>query len=144
MKEYKINFAGYTERCQGFTIPNNMTFYIVSFEDLVYYDLKTGKVEVQDEDDWDFEGHKNLIYLKDKEIPFIGLWGGKPLLLKEGIGRLSVENSLITLRRENGEEQQWQFENFSGDWEKVTFDMKVNGFLFGAPYDIDFRYIVLD
>ena len=62
---------------------------------------------------------------------------------KKGIGEISLKESEITLVRENGIEQKWKFDNFSGDWEQVSFDTKVNAFLFGAPYDFDFRYITI-
>jgi len=40
-----------------------------------------------------------------------------------------------------GETQIWHFENFSGDWEQVSYDRCRNAFLFGASYDFDYRYI---
>jgi len=141
MNEYKIQYPGYMERCQGFTIPENKKFYIVSFEDLVYFDLNTG--EVTELDNWDFDEEKNLIFVNDQEIPFIGLWGGSPLHKRKDIGELKLKNSCVTLKRENGEEEKWKLENFSGDWEQVTFDIKEKAFLFGAPYDFDFRYICI-
>lgn len=141
MNEENIKYPGHLERCQGFSIPENKSFYVVSFENLVYYDLNTG--EVSELDNWDIDEIKNVILLKGKEIPFIGLWGGNPILWKSGIGELSLNNSKITLKREDGSEQSWNFDNFSGDWEQVTFDKTFDGFLFGAPYDFDYRYITI-
>ncbi len=139
MNEERIEYPGYMERSQGFTIPENKCFYVVSFDDLVYYDLNSG--EILELDNWDIDENKSVVLLDGKEIPFIGLWGGNPILNKRGIGVLSLNNSEIILKRENGSEQKWKLENFSGDWEQVTFDMNINGFLFGAPYDFDYRYI---
>jgi hypothetical protein len=139
MSEEKIQYPRYMERSQGFSIPENKCFYVVSFEALVYYDLKSG--EVTEIDDWDFDETRNVILLDGKEIPFIGLWGGSPILNKSGIGRLSLNASTVTLKREDGTETNWSLENFSGDWEQVTFDAKTNAFLYGAPYDFDYRFV---
>jgi hypothetical protein len=31
----------------------------------------------------------------------------------------------------------------SGDWEQVTFDCSRNAFLFGTPYNFDYKYVHL-
>ncbi|MCW8929465.1 MAG: hypothetical protein OQL19_04410 [Gammaproteobacteria bacterium] len=139
MSEEKIQYPGYMERSQGFSIPENKCFYIVSFEDLVYYNLNSG--EVTEIDDWDFDETRNVILLQGKEIPFIGLWGGNPILKKSGLGELTLNESVVTLKHKNGSVTKWNLENFSGDWAQVTFDTKLNGFLYGAPYDFDYRYV---
>ena len=139
MIEEKISFPGYMERCHGFSIPDNKRFLVVSFDDLVQFDLNSG--EVTELDDWDFDAKRNVILLDGEEVPFIGLWGGNPVLKKDGVGELTLKESELTLKRENGSENKWQLENFSGDWEFATFDTGFNGILFGAPYDFDFRYI---
>lgn len=139
MNKTRIDFPGYMERCQGFTIPVNKCFYVVSFDDLVYYDLNTG--EVTELDDWEIDDKKSVVLINNQEIPFIGLWGGNPILFRDGVGSLSLNNSEVTLINEDGTEKKWQFENFSGDWEKVTFDTEIDGFLFGTPYDFDYVYI---
>ena len=139
MSEEKLKYPGYMERSQGFSIPENRCFYVVSFEDLVYYDLNSG--EITELDDWDIDESRNVILLNDKEVPFIGLWGGSPLLEKSGIGELSLSGSVVTLQRIDGTATIWELENFSGDWAQVTFDSKSNGFLYGAPYDFDYRYV---
>lgn len=130
------------ERCQGFTIPKNKCFYVVSFEDLAYFDLNTG--DVIELEDWDMDESRNLILLNNQEIPFIGVSGGNPLLNRADIGQLILSNSVVTLSTIDGRSKKWEMENFSGDWEHVSFDSEVNGFLFGAPYDFDYRFIELD
>lgn len=139
MSEEKLQYPAYMERSQGFSIPENKCFYIVSFEDLVYYDLNTG--EVTELADWDFDENRNVILLDGNEIPFVGLWGGNPILQKDGVGELSLNETVVTLKRDDGTSEQWNLENFSGDWAQVTFDSASNGFLYGAPYDFDYRYV---
>ena len=129
------------ERSQGFTIPENKCFYVVSFEDLAYYNLNTD--EVIEIENWELDENRRVIILKDIEIPFIGLWGGNPVLQKDGVGNLLLSDSEVTLLKEDGSKKIWKFENFSGDREYVTFDTKINGFLYGAPYDFDYRYITI-
>ncbi len=139
MTEIKLQYPGYMERSQGFSIPDNKCFYILSFVDLVYYDLNSG--EVTELEDWAFDETRNLILLNDMEIPFMGSWGGTPILERNGIGELSLNGVVVTLLKEDGSKAIWELDNFSGDWAQVTFDKSVNGFLYGAPYDFDYRYI---
>ncbi|WP_106795219.1 hypothetical protein [Aquimarina sp. Aq78] len=140
MKEYKIEYPGYMERSVGFSIPENGIFYMVSREDLVYYELETDKV-VEIEDEWEIDTDNCIIHLNGEKIPFIGLFGGTPILEKQGIGKLELKNSTIKLIKEEGSTELWNLENFSGDWEQVTFDKYQDALLFGAPYDFDYRYI---
>ena len=140
MEEMKITFPGYMERCCGFSIPKNGKFYIVSFDDLLIYDVDSNAPE-EVETDWQIDEEQMLIITENQKIPFIGLWGGKPILIKPGVGELSLKDSKVCLRYDNGKSKEWQFENFSGDWEQVTFDLERDAFLFGAPYDFDFRYM---
>lgn len=90
---------------------------------------------------WDLQEKANIILLEGHKIPFIGLWGGSPIHKREGIGELRLNNSVASLIHEHGEVGIWKFENFSGDWEQITFDRYRNAFLFGAPYDFDYRYV---
>jgi hypothetical protein len=140
MKEYKIEYPGYMERCIGFSIPENGNFYVVSWDDLAYYELGTGKV-IEVEDEWELDTDNPIILLKGKRIPFIGLFGGNPILDRQGVGRLELKNSTVKLLKDNGDIELWNLKNFSGDWEQVTFDKYRDAFLFGAPYDFDYRYI---
>jgi hypothetical protein len=140
MKEVTIQFPGYMERSIGFTVPENGQFYVISFDDLIYYRLDNGTV-IEIEQEWDLNEKERVIVLDGVKIPFIGLWGGSPLQKKEGTGDLTLEDSVVSLTKENGEICTWRLENFSGDWEHVTFDRYRNAFLFGAPYDFDYRYV---
>ena len=140
MKEITIQFPGYMERSVGFTVPENGQFYVISFEDLIYYRLDNGDV-IEIEQEWDLNEKEKVIVLDGVKIPFIGLWDGSPLQKKEGTGNLTLEDSVVTLTRENGEICTWRLENLSGDWEYVIFDRYRNAFLFGAPYDFDYRCV---
>ncbi len=135
------------ERCSGFTVPENGQFYVVSFDCLVYYQLNNeiikGK-EIEQSWDIDLKGKDSSILLEEKKIPFIGVWGGSPIHKREGIGELHLKNSAVSLTNESGEIYTWKFENFSGDWEQITFDRYSDAFLFGAPYDLDFRYVLIN
>ncbi|MEM8673922.1 MAG: hypothetical protein AAGF83_08630 [Cyanobacteria bacterium P01_G01_bin.67] len=142
MKELTIQFPGYMERCIGFTVPENGQFYVVSFNTLVYYQLDNGIV-TEIEQTWDLRGKECIILLEEKEIPFIGLWGGSSIHKREGLGKLQLENSVVSLTKENEELCRWKFENFSDDWEQITFDRYRDAFLFGTPYDFDYRYVYI-
>lgn len=140
MHEIKIQFPGYMERSVGFTIPENGQFYVVSFEDLVYYQLDSGNI-TEIEEDWELKEKEKVILLKGNKIPFLGLWGGSPLHKRKDIGELQLDNSIVSLTMIGGNIHRWEFDNFSGDWEQVTFDRYRNSFLFGTPYDFDYRYV---
>jgi hypothetical protein len=140
MNEITIRFPGFMERSVGFTVPDNGQFYVVSFEDLVYYQLDGGNV-TEIEQQWELKKEERVILVEGDKIPFIGLWGGSPIHKREDIGELQLKNSVVSLAKIDGSIQRWKFKNFSGDWEQVTFDLSCNAFLFGTPYDFDYRYV---
>jgi predicted AlkP superfamily pyrophosphatase or phosphodiesterase len=143
-REYRIKFPGYMERCEGFTIPEGGVFYAFYVdEDLVRFDIHTDTAVLIDEE-WHVDEKQSTITIGTRQLPFLGVWGGNPLLKRNEIGKLSLANSQVELSMPGGGIKSWQFDNFSEDWEHVTFDRTSNGFLFGAPYDFDFRYIELN
>jgi hypothetical protein len=141
--EHRVAVPGYLEQCCGFTIPEGGVFYAFYFdEDLIQIDMLNRRALNVDEE-WEIDEQNSTISIGNTALPFLGLWGGSPLLIRDGLGALRLANSLVQLTTPAGETKTWQFQNFSGDWEHVTFDRKANGFLFGAPYDFDFRYVEL-
>ena len=102
MHEITIQFPGYMERSVGFTVPEDGHFYVVSTEDLVYYQLDSGNV-TEIEKDWELKERERVILLEGDEIPFVGLWGGSPLHAREDIGELQLKNSVVTLIRIEGQ-----------------------------------------
>ena len=140
MNEITIQFPDFMERSIGFTVPDNGQFYIVSFEDLVYYQLDDGNV-TKIEKKWELKEEEKVILFEGDKVPFIGLWGGSPIHKREGVGELHLKNSVVSLAKMDSSIQRWKFKNFSGDWEQVTFDLSRNAFLFGTPYDFDYRYV---
>jgi hypothetical protein len=142
MNEITIQFPDFMERSVGFTVPNDGRFYVVSFEDLIYYQLDDGSV-TETEQEWELREEESIILIEGDKVPFIGLWGGSPIHRREDIGELRLKNSVVSLTKVNGQIQHWQFKNFSGDWEQVTFDHSRNAFLFGTPYDFDYRYVYI-
>lgn len=96
----------------------------------------------------------NLDYLEDTRLfgfnllngeyhSTIGLFEGHSIKYRRGLGRLILQNSKVTLIQSHHEHRSWTLSNSSRDWEAVTFDRVDEAFLFGAPYDMDFRYILL-
>lgn len=140
--EYRITFPGYMERCCGFTIPEGGEFFAFYFEVLARFDVRRG-LGVEIDGEWSFNEEQQTVDIAGQVRPFVGVWGGRPLLIRENLGQLSSEDGRVQLVTPAGEVKKWQFENFSGDWEKVTFDATSASFLYGAPYDFDFRYVEL-
>jgi hypothetical protein len=131
------------ERCCGFTIPECGVFYAFYFEfNLARFDIFHGD-SIELDEVWSFDTEKSTLLIDGRTVPFVGLWGGRPLLNHENLGHLSLEGSVVQLQTPNSNTQVWSFANFSGDWESVTFDSVSDAFLFGAPYDFDFRYVEL-
>lgn len=130
------------ERCSGFTIPQNGVFYALHFEEsLARFDILSGKAEVIEDGELEVDDHLSVFKLDDIKYPFVGYSGTHSLHRSEGFGYLSLLDSNVVLTNIDGSTSEWQFENFSGDWEQVTFDLFRDAFLFGAPYDFDFRYV---
>lgn len=141
--EHRIVFPGWMERCCGFTIPEHGVFYAFYFEyNLARFDIQQN-LAVEIEGEWTFSENDQIITVKNRAMPFLGVWGGRPLLTSEKHGQLTLSAGKVQLSPPSGQIKEWQFENFSGDWEYVTFDSKSEAFLFGTPYDFDFRYVEL-
>lgn len=140
--EYRINFPGYMERCCGFTIPDGGVFFAFYFEVLARFDARSGVADEVD-DEWSFDEDQQTVTVAGRTRPFVGVWGGRPLLVRENLGQLSLGDGHVQLTTPVGEVKKWQVENFSGDWAQVTFDTTSAAFLYGAPYDFDFRYVEL-
>jgi hypothetical protein len=131
------------ERCCGFTVPEAGSFYAFYFDNaLARFDIHQGTAAEVDED-WNFDESARMITIGQQTMPFLGLWGGKPLLVRDDLGTLALSNSQVQLTFPDSNVKVWKFQNFSGDWECVTFDATSNAFLYGAPYDFDFRYVEL-
>jgi hypothetical protein len=140
--EHRIAFPGFMERCCGFTIPEGGVFFAFFVDYLARFEIHR-KLATEVEEEWSFDEERQTITFAGKTRPFLGVWGGRPVVSRPELGRLSVTGSRVQLTTPTGEVQEWQFENFSGDWEHVTFDAEAPAFLFGAPYDFDFRYVEL-
>lgn len=144
MKIYNIQFPGFMERCSGFTIPKNGIFYALYFEEsLARFDIDAGAAEHILDGDMELLADFSEFKLDGIRHPFVGYNGIHSVLSRNDIGELSLANSSVTLARLDGSSCDWQFENFSGDWEQVTFDVSRCAFLFGTPYDFDFKYVDL-
>lgn len=143
MNEHRIAFPGWMERCIGFTIPEDGKFFAFYFDEwLAHFDIRRGQA-IEIDDEWSFCNHDKTLTVDGQTQAYIGLNGGTPLLTRETLGKLSLTNSCVQLAAPNGRLADWQFDNFSGDWEFATFDKSASAFLYGVPYDFDFRYIEL-
>ena len=143
MKIHTIRFPGYMERCSGFTIPNNGVFYALYFDDfLARFDVFGGTAEEIDGNEWIVRDESSVFEMDGREYPFVGYAGIHAIHRRDGLGYLSVDPE-ITFIRPDGATMEFRFSNCSGDWQQTTFDVTHDGFLFGAPYDVDFKYVDL-
>jgi len=142
--QHRITFPGYMERCCGFTIPTEGVFFAFELdEDLIQFDIHHGTVlEVMTK--WYCDPQLRTLTVDNRTIPFLGVWGGEPLLFRPALGTLCLADSCVQLTTPSGDVKSWQFENFSSEWEYVTFDTTSKAFLFGATYDFNFRYVEID
>ncbi len=61
MKEITIQFPGHMERSIGFTVPENGQFYVISFDDLIYYRLDNEDV-IEVEQEWGLNENEKFIF----------------------------------------------------------------------------------
>src|SRR6185436_7885059 len=95
--EHRIVFPGYMERCCGFTIPEQGVFFAFYFEfNLARFDIRQN-MATEVEDEWSFDEEQQMISFAGRTRPFIGLWGGRPLVSREGLGQLTVADSRVQL-----------------------------------------------
>lgn len=134
----------FCERMIGFSVPQNETVLVISYEGMHLIRLSTPvTVETNLEfSEYDlYAPDSGVCRYQDREWDIIGLSPGRPILVgSEGEQLvLNSKTEIVSVVRGDVEEWSSSYENFSGDWVAATFSPDRRFIVLGSPYDSDFR-----
>ena len=140
----RIPVPGICERMIGFSVPQENSVLVVSYEGTHLVRL-TSPVTVQTDDaycEYDlYEPATGIARYRDRDWQIVGLHPGRPLLTSPQGEWLELDEKADTVSVLVGGEEVWSspFENFSDDWAAATFSPDGRFIVLGCPYDFDFR-----
>jgi hypothetical protein len=140
----RLPVPGICERMIGFSVPQDDTVLVVSYEGTHLVRLgQPATVETDPESaEYDlYDPDTGVCRYRGKEWEIIGLYPGRPVLTGRGGERLVLDAEGETVSVVKSGQEVWSsaFENFSGDWAAVTFSPDGRFIVLGCPYDFDFR-----
>jgi hypothetical protein len=135
---------GICERMLGFSVPQDDTVLVVSYEGTHLVRLGSPVTVETDPEyaEYDlYNPNAGVCRYQGKEWDIIGLYSGRPVLTGRGGERLVVDAGAETISVVKGGQVVWAsaFENFSGDWVAATFSPDGRFIVLGCPYDFNFR-----
>jgi hypothetical protein len=140
----RIPVPGICERMIGFSVPQEDTVLVVSYEGTHLVHL--GPPATVETDDAYIEydlymPEAGTCRYRDRDWEIIGLHPGRPLLTSQQGEWLELDEKAETVSVLVDGEEVWSspYENFSGDWAVATFSPDGRFIVLGCPYDFDFR-----
>ena len=132
------------ERMIGFSVPQNATVLVVSYEGMHLVRLNTPITVETDEEyfEYDLFNHNTgIAEYRGREWNIIGLYPGHPTVATVDGELLQLDTKAKTVYVVKDGKVIWQskFKNFSGDWVATTFSLDGRYIVLGCPYDFDFR-----
>jgi hypothetical protein len=132
------------ERMIGFSVPQNDTVLVISYQGMHLVRLGRPITVETDEvySEYDLYDPKvGVARYLGREWDIIGLFPGRPILAGRDGERLVLDAAGLTVALAVGGTTIWSatFENFSGDWAAATFSPDGRFIVLGCPYDFDFR-----
>jgi hypothetical protein len=135
----------FSERIIGFSIPQEDSILVVSYEGMHIIHLTEEPVKVETDEDFAeydcYDPDTGIAEYQGRTWSIIGLYRGTPILksLYDEDLRLDSKGLSVAIWRNGTEIWSSSFENFSGDWVEATFSPKGDLVVLGCPYDFDFR-----
>ena len=135
---------GICERMIGFSVPQDGTVLVVSYEGMHLVRLGPPVTVETDEEHAEYDLYDpdaGVCRYRGKEWDIIGLYPGRPLLTGRDGEQLVLDAEAETVSVVRGGRAVWSsaFENFSGDWAAATFSPDGRFIVLACPYDFDFR-----
>jgi hypothetical protein len=134
----------FCERMIGFSVPQDNTVLVVSYEGMHLVRLGT-PVSVETDPEYGeydlYDPDSGVCRYRGREWEMIGLFPGRPVLTGRDGEQLMLDKEAETVSVVRGGEEVWSstYENFSGDWAAATFSPDGRFIVLGCPYDFDFR-----
>jgi hypothetical protein len=140
----RLPVPGFCERMIGFSVPQDDTVLVVSYEGMHLVRLGPSVTVETDPEyaEYDvYDPEAEVCRYRDKEWDVIGLYAGRPILAGRDGEQLTLDTEAETISVVKGGQAVWSsaFENFSGDWAAATFSPDGRFIVLGCPYDFDFR-----
>lgn len=140
----RIPVPNICERMIGFSIPQDDTVLVVSYEGMHLVRLDPPVTVETDEDYFEYDLYEpatGIARYYDRDWQVIGLHPGRPLLTSPQGESLQLDEQAETVSVLVAGEVVWSssFKNFSGDWAAATFSPDGRFIVLGCPYDFDFR-----
>jgi hypothetical protein len=140
----QLSVPGICERMIGFSVPQDDTVLVVSYEGMHLVRLGPPITVETDPNyaEYDlYEPDTGVCRYRGKSWEIIGLHPGRPVLTGCEGERLvlDAEKGTVSIVKGGGETWSSRFENFSGDWAAATFSPDGRFIVLGCPYDFDFR-----
>lgn len=140
----QLPMPGICERMIGFSVPQDDTVLVVSYERTHLVRLGHPVTVEPDPEyaEYDlYDPDAGVCRYRGKEWDIIGLYPGRAVLTGPDGEQLVVDAEGGTVSVVKGGQEVWSstFENFSGDWSAATFSPDGRFIVLGCPYDFDFR-----
>jgi hypothetical protein len=140
----QLPVPGICERMIGFSVPQDDTVLVVSYEGMHLVRLDPPVTVESDREYAEYDlsdPAAGVCRYRGKEWDIIGLCPGRPILTSPGGEQLVLDAEAEAVSVVQGGEVVWSsaFENFSGDWAAATFSPDGRFIVLGCPYDFDFR-----
>ncbi len=139
----RLPVPGICERMIGFSVPQDGTVLVVSYEGThlvrlgppvsVETDSKYSEYDIYDPD-------TGVCRYMGRQWDITGLHAGRPILTGRNGERLVLDAEAKSVSVVKDGEVVWSssFANFSGDWAAATFSPDGRFIVLGCPYDFDF------
>lgn len=140
----QLPVPGICERMIGFSVPQDNTVLVVSYEGTHLVRLHQPVTVETDPEyaEYDlYDPDAGVCRYRGKEWEIIGLYPGRPILAGRDGEQLFLDIERESVSVVRGGRKVWSsaFKNFSGDWAAATFSPDGRFIVLGCPYDFDFR-----
>jgi len=140
----QVTVPPFCERLIGFSVPQDETILVVSYEGMHLIQLAEPVTVETDEDfaEYDcYDPDTGIANYLGKVWMIIGLYPGTPMLQSPCGEELHLDSKALRIAVMRGGNELWSssFVNFSGDWAAATFSPDGKFVVLGCPYDFDFR-----
>lgn len=133
------------ERMIGFSVPQDDTVLVVSYEGMHLVHLGSPVIVESDSEYSEYDvyspGGAGRCCYQGKQWNIIGLHSGCPILTSPDGEHLVLNTNAETVSVVKNGQTVWslKYDNFSGDWAAATFSPDGRFIVLGCPYDFDFR-----
>jgi hypothetical protein len=139
----KIELPYLCERIIAFSIPENDTLYVMSYEGIHQVTLAPDiKIRTDEEHAEDYEllnTEEMTMSYGGKHLKMLGLHGGRPITINNAGEKLKLDRTACSLSIKDSTDhtrQTIQYTDLSGDWAIASYSADRKYLLIGTPYEL--------